>query len=76
MHCYTGQSIKPDMILEAMVDSAAAWMRMGLPLQKLKIVVYTRVEKSQLGPQEQQCIQLFSKLKKKHEEQVLIPKVT
>ena len=49
-------------MLKVMVNTAYQWMMIGLPLQKLKIVVYAR-QLSQLGPTEQKCVQIFSEMK-------------
>ena len=58
-----------------MVNSAAIWMKMGLPLQCFKIVVYAKNPKK-VGQREQGCVEVFSTLKKKIEKITAMPKVS
>ncbi len=60
-------------ILHAMVTAAVEWMRLGLPLQQLHIVLYSR--DMRLDKQDKNCLEIFKRLKKKTEAKKVIPPV-
>ena len=50
-------------MMRVMMKVAVGWMRMGLPLQLFKIVVYAR-NPTKLGPAEKEAIGNFEMMKK------------
>ena len=60
------QNIDESEMMGVMVKLSVQWMQMGLPLQLLKIVVYSRCPDD---PQEREqgCVQVFNKMKEKAE---------
>ena len=54
-------------MLEAMLDAAINWIRAGLPMKCLKIVIYTRSARK-LSQEEQTLVAAFEKMQRKVEQ--------
>ena len=66
-------------MLTGMVKGAVNWMKAGLPLRLLKLVLFAKVEGGKLQKHSlrkfDEVTERFSKLKERYEMQLLIPKV-
>lgn len=67
-------------MLKGMVQGAVGWMKAGLPLRVLKLVLYCKVQDGKLQKHSLRCfdtvIATFNELKERYEMQLLLPKVT
>ena len=61
-------------MLNAMLDAAVNWMRAGLPLKLLRIVIYT-FNTEKLSREHEQLLKLFQEYKKNVEKALEKPKV-
>lgn len=61
------QNVCESAMMGVMLTLAVEWMQMGLPLQLFKIVVYSRCPNDP-SEMEQDCVQVFKKMKNKIEE--------
>ena len=59
--------------MRAMLEAAVNWMRAGLPLKTLKIVLYCR-NPQRLSDEEQSVVKLFEKMRETVEEAKKQPK--
>ena len=67
-------------MLQGMVVAAVNWMKAGLPLRLLKIVLYAQVidgtlRKSTIGRQFKLVCEKFAELRERYDSQYLVPKV-
>ena len=66
-------------MLTGMVKGAVNWMKAGLPLRLLKLVLYARVVdgdlKSHTMRRFDEVLKKFAELKERYEMQLLLPKV-
>ena len=66
-------------MLQGMVVAAVNWMKAGLPLRILKIILYAQVVDGQLTPSTlnrfKPVTTKFAELKERYDSQYLVPKV-
>lgn len=66
-------------MLKGMVEAAVNWMKAGLPLRRMKLVLYAQVKDGQVQGHSlkrfEDVMKTFDDLKERYEMQLLLPKV-